>query len=95
MALPIVPIAGVALRYGVVALAAYVMARQAAGAGRTDQRAEDALDDLPEGISTHRPRDREQINGTARLRRVIRFGPAGPGVEIDLTALGRLRMRRL
>ena len=94
MALPLVPIAGVALRYGAVALAAYVMTRQR-NPGRTDQRAEDALDELPEGVSTHRPRDRDQINGAARVRRVIRFGHAGPGVEIDLSALGRLRFRRL
>ncbi|MBK5926306.1 hypothetical protein [Rhodobaculum claviforme] len=94
MALPLVPIAGVALRYGAVALAAYMLTRQV-HPGRTDQRAEDALDDLPEGVSTHRPRDRDQINGAARVRRVIRLGTAGPGVEVDLTALGRLRFRRL
>ncbi|MGY6634342.1 MAG: hypothetical protein ACXIU8_11455 [Alkalilacustris sp.] len=94
MALPLAPIAGVALRYGAVALAAYVLTRQR-NPGRTDQRAEDAFDDLPEGVSAHRPRDRDQINGAARVRRVIRLGHAGPGVEIDLTALGRLRFRRL
>ena len=94
MALPLAPIAGVALRYGAVALAAYVLTRQV-GHGRTDQRAEDAMDELPEGVTGHRPRDRDQLNGTARFRRVIRLGLHGPGVEIDASALGRVRFRRV
>lgn len=94
MALPLAPIAVVAAKYGAVALAGYALARQVQ-VGRTDQRAEDALDALDEGVSAHRPRDRDQINGAARFRRVIRLGTSGPGVEIDATALGRIRMRRL
>jgi len=93
MALPVVPLAGVVLRYGAVALAAYVLARGVA-TGRTDQRAEDAMDATPEGITAHRPRDRDQTNATARFRRVFRFG-SGRGIEIDAVALGRLRLRRL
>ncbi len=96
MALPIVPLAGAALKYGAVALAGIVVLRQAAQAGRTDQRAEDALDDLHDGLTAHRPRDRgPQLNATARLRRVIRLGRTGPGIEIDAAALGRLRLRRV
>ena len=94
MALPLVPIAGVALRYGAVALAAYVVTR-GIHRGHTDQRAEDAMDEVPEGLSAHRPRDRDQVNGAARFRRVIRVGPTGPGVEIDITALGRMTFRRI
>jgi len=94
MALPLAPIAVMAMKYGAVALAGYTLARQIQP-GRVDQRSEDALDELPEGISTHSPRDRDQINGSARFRRVIRLGTAGPGIEIDATALGRLRMRRI
>ena len=94
MALPLAPIAGVALRYGVVALAAYAVTRQM-GRGRVDQRAEDALDELPEGVTAHRAEDRDQYNGAARVRRVIRFGHAGPGIEIDASAFGRLRFRRV
>jgi hypothetical protein len=94
MALPIAPIAAVALRYGVVALAAYALTRQA-GRGRIDQRAEDAMDELPEGVTAQRPQDREQMNGSFRIRRTIRLGHAGPGFEIDASALGRLRFRRV
>lgn len=93
MALPIAPLAGIALRYGAVALAGYALSRQMRR-GRTDQRGEDALDDVPEGITAHRPHDRDQLNATARLRRIIRFGQSGPGIEIDATAFGRIRFRR-
>ena len=94
MALPIAPLAGVALRYGAVALAAYALSRQVMH-GRTDQRAEDAMDDLPEGLTAHRPYDRDQMNGTLRFRRVVRLGSTGPGIEIDAALLGRVRFRRV
>lgn len=94
MALPLAPIAGVALKYGAVALATYALSRQVQR-GRTDQRAEDALDDIPEGLSAHRPRDRDQINATARMRRVLRLAGGRLGVEIDAVALGRIRFRRV
>lgn len=94
MALPLAPIAVVAAKYGAVALAGYAVLRNIEQ-GRTDQRVEDALDDLGEGLSTHRPRDREQVNAGLRFRRVLRFGTSGPGFEIDASALGRLRFRRL
>ncbi len=95
MPLPLAPIAAVAAKYGAVALAGYALVRQVQQAGRLDQRSEDALDELDEGISLHRPRDREQVNGAARFRRVIRLGTDGPGIEIDASALGRLKMRRV
>ncbi len=94
MALPLAPIAGIALRYGGVALAAYALSRRV-GRSATDQRAEDAMDRVPEGVNAHRPRDRRQANGSARFRRVVRLGHDGPGVEIDATAMGRIRIRRL
>lgn len=94
MALPLAPLAVVAAKYGAVALAGYTLARQIRR-GRVDQRHEDALDDLEEGVFAHRPNDRDQINGAARFRRVIRLGVNGPGVEFDASALGRLKMRRV
>ena len=92
MALPLAPIAGVALRYGAIALATYAITRTASGLAR-DQRAEDAMDDLGEGIGFRR--DGEQVNGGGRFKRTVRFGAMGPGVEIDATALTRIRVRRV
>lgn len=92
MPLPLAPIAGFALRYGVVAVAAYAVTRRLERA-HFDQRAEDAMDDVNEGLSVRRGHD--QVNGTVRFRRVIRLGARGPGVEIDVTTLGRVRFRRV
>lgn len=92
MPLPLAPIAGVAIRYGAVALAAYAVTRRIEPA-RRDQRAEDAHDELPEGLGLRR--EPGQANGTARFRRVFRLGPDGPGVEIDATALTRIRIRKV
>jgi hypothetical protein len=75
MALPLAPIAGFALRYGAVALTAYAIAR-VAERGQRDQRAEDAMDDLPEGVRVHR----EPTRWAARALRAHRpVGGIGPG----------------
>ena len=92
MPLPLAPLAGVAIRYGAVALVAYGI-RRALRPGRTDQRAEDAMDGMDEGLAFHRPGDRDQTNAAARFRRIIRFCDAG--VEIDAAALGRIRFRKV
>lgn len=92
MALPLAPIAGLALRYGAVALTAYAIARAAERAPR-DQRAEDAMDDMPEGIHIRRETDR--VSGAGRIVRTFRVGPGGLGIEVDATALGRIRFRRV
>jgi hypothetical protein len=92
MALPLAPIAGFAIRYGAVALTAYALAR-AAERGHRDQRAEDAMDDLPEGLRVRR--DAEQVSGAGRFVRTVRVGHAGPGVEIDASAITRIRFRRV
>ncbi len=94
MALPLAPIAALAFKYGSVALAGYALARQIQP-GRTSQPVEDELDGLPEGLSAHRPRDREQVNASVRMRRIIRLGTKGPGFELDASLLGRFRMRRV
>ncbi|UWQ07950.1 hypothetical protein K3X41_14545 [Aliiroseovarius crassostreae] len=100
MALPLAPIAVVALRYGAVAVATYAVARSVER-GRRDQRAEDALDDVPEGLTLRRGLGQErgpecdQVNATGRLRRVFRLGQNGPGIEIDAVSLTRLRFRKV
>ena len=96
MPLPLAAIAPVALRYGLrygpVALAAWGLAR-ATHPGARDQRAEDALDRAPEGVTV--PREAGQGGATARLRRTFRRAAGGPGIEIDLAALARVRLRRV
>jgi hypothetical protein len=92
MALPLAPIAGLALRYGAVALTAYAIAR-VAERGHRDQRAEDAMDDLPEGVRVRREPD--QFSGAGRFVRTVRVGHGGPGIEIDATAITRIRFRRV
>jgi hypothetical protein len=95
MPLPLAPLAGLALRAGLVAAAAYAARRALAArqVGRTDQRAEDALDDTDEGVALHAPPDRDQTNLSARLRRTIRWG--NRGVEIDAALIGRFRVRKV
>jgi hypothetical protein len=99
MPLPLAPLAGLALRAGLVAATAYAARRALAArqVGRTDQRAEDALDDTDDGLALHSPPDRRedggQTNLSARLRRTIRWGDRG--IEIDAALLGRLRVRKV
>jgi len=92
MALPLAPIAGLALRYAAVAGTAYLVTRRLER-GRLSQPVEDEMDDTPEGVTARR--EEGQMNATARLRRVIRLGQSGPGVAVDATLLGRLKMERV
>ena len=97
MPLPLAPLIPLAVRLGLVAATTYALTRLVRSAtypGRTDQRAEDALDDLGEGLSLHRPADRaddRQANASARVRRVIRF--RGRSYELDAGLMARLRLR--
>ena len=97
MPLPLAPLIPLAVRLGLVATTSFAVTRWvrfATRPGRTDQRAEDALDELGEGLSLHRPADRaedRQTNATARVRRVIRF--RGRAYEIDAGLMARLRLR--
>ena len=97
MPLPLARLLPLALRLGAVATAGYAVTRWVAARsfpGRTDQRAEDALDDLGEGLSLHKPADRaedRQTSATARMRRVIRF--RGRAYEVDAGLIARLRLR--
>jgi hypothetical protein len=99
MPLPLAPLLPLALRLGavtVVGVAARSWARRSSFPGRTDQRAEDALDALGEGVSMHRPADRadggvSQTNATARVIRVIRVG--GRCWEFDAGIMARVRLR--
>ena len=95
MALPLAPLAVAALKYGSVAATVYGLTKTI-HIGRTDQQSEDALDRVSEGVSAHRPKDRAgQGNATARFRRIVRIGPRGPGVEIDIAGLARMKVRKV
>jgi hypothetical protein len=95
IAAAIPPIALWALRAGLAGAAIWAVRRAATPApGRTDQRAEEALDDLGEGLAAHAPADRDgQRNAALRWRRVIGWKDAA--VEVDLAAMARLRIRRM
>ena len=86
MALPIVPIA---LAAGTVMLARRIKI------SAVDQRVDDRLDEVAEGVCFHRNPWHTQVNSAMRYKRRLRFGAEGPGFEIDLSALSRLRLKRI
>ena len=101
MPLPLAPFVPIVLKLGAV-VATGLALRRALGAnvatGRTDQRAEDALDGLDEGLAVHQPTDRRKVgdsqtNTSARLRRTIRWGKRG--IELDAAMFARFRIRRV
>jgi hypothetical protein len=92
MPLPLLPMVRIAFRVGLPALVGYAAAR-ALRPGRTDQRAEDVLDGMDEGLAVHRPQDRGQTHAAARFRRGVRWSDGA--VEVDAALLGRFRVRRL
>lgn len=85
MPLPLVPIAG-------ATLAAIVLAR-ALRPVRIDQRGEDALDALDEGVGIARVRSREQTSASGRIRRIVHLG--NRRFEIDAGVLARVRLRQV
>jgi len=95
MALPLAPIAFTAMRYGAVVAAAYYVARRNRGLPTVDEEA--AHDGTGEGVSLRHSRSDAgaQANADARFKRSIRFGANGPGIEIDASALGRVRIRKV
>jgi hypothetical protein len=86
MALPIIPFALVA---GAVALARNVQIMPVV------QSVEDSLDMVPEGVSARKDTSGRQINGSYRWVCMVRFGKTGAGVEIDVSALGRIKLRKV
>ncbi len=95
MPLPLAPFVPIALRLGAFAAAGYAARRVLAAKcwpGRTDQRAEEALDDLDEGLTTHAPKDAAgQRNASLRVRRTIRF--RGKTYDFDAGLMARLRLK--
>ncbi len=95
-ALLLSPVALTLLRIGAIAAVAAIAARRGGtGAPRPALR-EAALDDLPEGIDLGADRcpDGLRTDGAVRWSRTLRLGRRGPGVALDIAALGRVRVRR-
>lgn len=92
MAIQMAPVAGIALRYGAVALAGFAAA-WLLPRGRLDARVLPALDEAPEGFVLQK-HDGE-LNAAGRWRRVLRLGRGGPGVRVDAAGVARIRVRSL
>lgn len=96
MPLPLAPIAGIALRYGAVALIGAVVARNhIKKRAEKDAVREASLDGVPDGFDVTRVEGEEdvQIEGSHGHWQRIWLGRRG--VEIDSRILGRLRFRKL
>ena len=97
MPLPLAPFLPLMMRIGAVAVAGYAARRwirSRAYPGRLDQRAEEALDDLDEGLTLLHPRgepDTRQTNATLRWRRTIGF--RGRTWEVDAGVMARFSLR--
>ncbi len=88
------PLAIYALRaVAVGALVAYVARRRTPGP--RDLYRESALNQTPEGLEldAERKPGEARLDGAGRFRRVIRIGRNGPGVEVDIASLARIRLR--
>jgi hypothetical protein len=90
------PLAWTALRYGALTALALYAARSRVSQPK-DALHEHMLDALPEGMVArpHRAEGESALHGHGRVRRVVRLGRGGPGVEIEAAALGRFRFRRV
>jgi len=90
------PLAWTVIRIGAVAAVGALAANRRRSHPK-DPHQEVVLDDLPEGLSAraHRAEAERALHGHGRLKRTIRLGTGGPGVEIDASGLGRLRFRRV
>lgn len=96
MAAPIIaPIAWTALRVGAVAAVALYVSRVRSQPKHAEH--EYVLDDLPDGVAArpHRAEAERAMHGQGRFRRTLRITPTGPGLEIDMAALARFRLRRV
>lgn len=90
MALPIVPVIAAA-----TAVSSAVTIVRKIHISPVIQHVEDTLDTVDEGVSVRKMDDNHQMNGAVRWVRTVRFGGEGPGVEIDVSAIGRLRWRKV
>ena len=90
------PIAWKAAQIGVVAALGYYAARRQRPPGPRDIWRETALNDLDEGLETEAARSANEarLAASGKIRRGVRLGANGPGIEIEFASLNRLRLRR-
>lgn len=91
------PVAWKVAQFGAVAAVAWYAARKRRPEGPHEVWRERVLDDVDEGLETDFSRSAQESRMGAALRwkRGFRLGANGPGVEIDITGLSRLKLRRL
>lgn len=92
------PLAWKAAQFGLVAAAAVYAARRQRPEGPRDVWRETALNEVDEGLETDfaRSADEARAGGAFAFKRGVRLGGAdGPGVEVEVTSLFRVRARRL
>lgn len=94
--LALTPIAWTVLRVGAVAAVGYYVSRRTAAKPKDAWR-EAALDQAKEGleVTTDRSGAESNAHASGRFLRTVRLSRHGPGVEIDIAALGRIRLRRV
>lgn len=91
------PVAWKVAQFGAVAAVAWYAARKRRPEGPHEVWRERVLDEVDEGVETDfsRSSDQTRLGAALRFKRGIRLGHNGPGVEIDISGLSRLKLRRL
>ncbi len=91
------PVAWKVAQFSAVAAVAWYAARKRRPAGPREVWRERVLDGVGEGLETDFSRSSEDAHMGAALRfkRGIRLGANGPGVEIDISGVSRVKLRRL
>jgi len=91
------PVAWKVAQFGAVAAVAWYAAHKRRASGPREIWREHVLNDTEEGLETDfsRTSDEARAGAAFRWKRGVRLGADGPGVEIDLSGLARLKLRRL
>lgn len=89
MVAPLVPAAGIAMKYLTIAAAGYALARMLPNVA-PDPRAEAAMDAMPDGLSASA--DEQATRASFRWRQALRIGTVG--ARIDAGVMARLKVSR-
>lgn len=91
------PLAWKAAQLSAIAAISYYAARRQRPHGPRDIWRETALNDLDEGLETEATRSdgEARVAAAGRLKRGIRLGANGPGIEIEFASLSRLRFTKI